>query len=146
MRILIATFATTATFLIVSAGCFGQAQEPTKKLNKVPIEYTSPGSGAEMFKSYCAACHGPDGKGGGPAAAALTKTPADLTLLSKKNNGKFPSLLVQNFIKGDNSPAAHGSRDMPMWGDVFRSVSAGQSVVDIRIRNLRDYIESIQQK
>jgi mono/diheme cytochrome c family protein len=99
-----------------------------------------------MFKSYCAACHGADGKGNGPAASALKKAPADLTLLSKKNGGKFPSLVVQNFIKGDSSPAAHGSRDMPMWGDVFRSVSPGQGVVEIRMRNLRDYIETLQEK
>jgi mono/diheme cytochrome c family protein len=142
MRILTAT----AAFLTLSAACFGQSQDPAKKINKVPVEYTNPASGAEMFKSYCAACHGPDGKGGGPAATALTKAPADLTLLTKKNRGKFPALEVQNTIKGDPSTAAHGSRDMPMWGGVFQSVSAGTGVVDIRIRNLRDYIESLQQK
>jgi mono/diheme cytochrome c family protein len=140
IRILIASTAVLA----LSAVCFGQ--EPAKKINKVPIEYTNPGSGADMFHSYCAACHGPEGKGNGPAASALTKTPADLTLLSKKNGGKFPALAVQNTIKGDASPAAHGTRDMPMWGDVFRSVSAGSGVVEIRVRNLRDYIESLQQK
>ena len=140
MRILIAA----TTVLVLSAACYGQ--DTTKKINKVPIEYTNPGSGAEMFKSYCAACHGPDGKGNGPAASALTKAPADLTLLSRKNGGKFPALAVQNTIKGDPSTAAHGSRDMPMWGDLFTSVSAGQGVADIRMRNLRDYIQSIQQK
>jgi len=140
MRILI----TVGAVLALSATGYGQ--DSTKQIKKVPIEYTNPGSGADMFKSYCAACHGNDGKGTGPAASALKKTPADLTLLSKKNNGKFPALIVQNFIKGDASAAAHGSRDMPMWGDVFRSVSAGQSVVDIRVRVLRDYIESIQEK
>ena len=140
MRILITAIAAIA----VSAICYVQDQKT--KLNKVPVEYTAPGSGVEMYKSYCAACHGPDGKGDGPAAVALKKAPADLTLLSKKNGGKFPSLVVQNFIKGDASAAAHGSRDMPMWGDIFRSVSAGDSVVEIRIRNLRDYIEGLQVK
>ena len=141
MRTLIAFTAV----LGVSMVCFGQ--EATKKINKVPIEYTSPASGPEMFKSYCASCHGQDGKGTGPAASALKKAPADLTLLSQKNGGKLPSLEVQNTIKGDMSePGAHGSRDMPMWGNVFRSVSVGSSTVDIRIRNLRDYIQSIQQK
>jgi len=129
----------------VSIACFGQ--DSTRKINKVPIEYTSPASGPEMFRSYCAACHGQDGKGTGPAASALKKAPADLTLLSQKNGGKFPSLEVQNTIKGDMSATgAHGSRDMPMWGDVFRSVSAGEGAADIRIRNLRDYIQGIQQK
>ena len=140
MRILIAA----ATVLALSAVCY--SQDATKKINKVPVENTNPGSGAEMFKAYCAACHGPDGRGNGPAASALTKAPSNLTLLSKKNGGKFPTLAVQNTIKGDPSTAAHGSRDMPMWGDLFSSVSAGPGVVEIRVRNLRDYIESIQEK
>jgi mono/diheme cytochrome c family protein len=137
-------FITAAAAIAVAAICFGQDQKT--KINKVPIEYTAPASGVEMFRSYCAACHGQDGKGTGPAAAALKKAPADLTLLSRKNGGKFPALVVQNFIKGDSVAAAHGSRDMPMWGDVFRSVSAGQSVVELRVRNLRDYVESLQEK
>jgi len=140
MRVLIAV----TTVLTLSAVCY--SQDATKKINKVPVEYTNPGSGPEMFKAYCAACHGPDGKGNGPAASALTKAPANLTLLSKKNGGKFPTLAVQNTIKGDPATAAHGSRDMPMWGTLFSSVSAGSGVVDIRVRNLRDYLESIQEK
>ncbi len=41
----------------------------------------APGSdrGAEVFATYCAVCHGPDGKGNGPAAAALVPPPPDLT-------------------------------------------------------------------
>ena len=99
-----------------------------------------------MFRSYCAPCHGPDGRGTGPAASALKKAPANLTLLTKKNNGKFPVFEVQNTIKGDSSFGAHGSRDMPMWGDIFRSVSSGDGAVQIRIRVLKDYIESMQEK
>ncbi|MGD1068984.1 MAG: c-type cytochrome [Bryobacteraceae bacterium] len=139
MRILI-TFAAT---LAVSAFLFGQ--EPPKQIKKVDIGYTQPSSGAAMFKDYCAACHGADGTGNGPAASALKKAPANLTLLSKKNNGKFPALEVQNFIRGDaQSVAAHGTRDMPMWGDIFHSVSAGDSVVTLRVANLTDYIKGLQ--
>jgi len=138
------TLTALTAILGISVICLGQ--EAPKKINKVPIEYTNPGSGPEMFRSYCAPCHGPDGKGTGPAASALKKAPADLTLLTKKNNGKFPTLEVQNTIKGDTSFGAHGSRDMPMWGDIFRSVSSGDGAVQIRIRVLRDYIETLQQK
>jgi hypothetical protein len=49
-------------------------------------------------------------------------------------------------IKGDSTPASQGSRDMPIRGDLFRSVSAGQGAVEIRIRVLNDYIASMQQK
>jgi len=73
--------------------------------------------------------------GNGPAASALKKAPANLTLLAKKNNGKFPALEVDNYIRGDaTSVAAHGTRDMPMWGDIFRGVSAGNDVVTLRVR------------
>ena len=48
--------------------------------------------------------------------------------------------------RSPSSTAAHGSRDMPMWGTLFSSVSAGSGFVDIRVRNLRDYLESIQEK
>jgi mono/diheme cytochrome c family protein len=138
MRMLIAFTAVLA----VSAICFGQ--EPTK-IKKVDIGYTQPSSGAGMFKEYCAACHGADGKGTGPAASALKKAPADLTLLTKKNNGKYPALEVQNFIRGDAaSVAAHGTRDMPMWGDIFHAVSQGDSVVTLRVTNLSDYIKGLQ--
>ena len=58
------------------------AQESTTKIKKVPANPTSAGSGKEMFDAYCASCHGVDGKGNGPAAPALKKQPADLTLLA----------------------------------------------------------------
>jgi len=45
----------------------GTAQQTEEGLKKVDISYTSPTSGVEMYKSYCAACHGTEGKGDGPA-------------------------------------------------------------------------------
>ncbi len=35
--------------------------------------------GKGFFAQYCAACHGPTGKGDGPAAAALNPKPTNLT-------------------------------------------------------------------
>jgi mono/diheme cytochrome c family protein len=98
-----------------------------------------------MFRNYCAPCHGNDGRGNGPAASSLRKPPADLTALSRKNGGKFPEAEVANTIKGDGV-SSHGSRDMPMWGELFHSVSSGDTAVQLRIRNLGDYIKGIQQK
>lgn len=114
-------------------------------VKKVPITPTSPASGQEMFKTYCAACHGPEGKGNGPAGPALKKQPANLTELTQRNGGKFPELKVFDTIKGDLDMPAHGSRDMPIWGNLFSSVSHGsQGEVQMRISNLTDYIKSIQ--
>ena len=138
--------------LLITAGALlafsvtGFSQDKKTEIKKTPVVYTNPTSGAEMFGTYCAVCHGKDGRGTGPAAGALKKAPADLTMLSKKSGGKFPGLQITNYIKGDISPEAHGSRDMPMWGDIFRSVSGGQAVVDLRIKALEDYIQGIQQR
>lgn len=121
------------------------AQQPEVK--HVPVKPTSAASGEQMFNSYCAACHGKDGKGGGPAAAALKTAPADLTALAQKNGGKYPSNHVSAAIQGDASIPAHGSKDMPIWGRVFWNMSQGHaSEVQLRTTNLNKYIESLQQK
>ena len=98
-----------------------------------------------MFRAYCSVCHGLDGRGGGPAADALKKRPADLTQLSRKNGGKYPIYKVANVIHGDGSHGAHGSRDMPMWGTVFQTLGDG-GTVKLRIDNLTDYIQFLQRQ
>src|ERR1700739_820904 len=125
-------FAALTIVLTVALAPGGFAQE--KKIKKVEATYTRPDSGPEMFRTYCAVCHGEDGKGNGPAASALKTAPADLTALTQKHNGKFPVLEVQQYIRGESASVAHGSRDMPMWGDVLKNVSAGgDSVIQIRV-------------
>jgi mono/diheme cytochrome c family protein len=121
------------------------AQEPAPKINKVGAAPTSPASGKEMYRSYCASCHGADGKGNGPAASAFKMPPSDLTTLAKKNGGKYPSLQVMNSIK-DGGNGGHGSKEMPVWGPILSSVSADPGVVGQRVSNLVSYIQSIQVK
>ncbi|MDE3198197.1 MAG: c-type cytochrome [Acidobacteriota bacterium] len=138
-------FVIGTTLLAMALAPAGIAQQT--KIKKVEAAYTKPGSGSEMFQTYCAVCHGMDGKGNGPAATALNTAPADLTLLAQKHDGKFPKLEVRQFILGDSSVAAHGTRDMPMWGDILKSVGPGtDGLVTLRVRNLSDYIEGMQQK
>jgi mono/diheme cytochrome c family protein len=132
--------------------CSVAAQEktqapPSKVIQHVPIKATSPASGKEMYTSYCAVCHGTDGKGGGPAASALKVPPTDLTLLSKNNAGKYPSLKVTSSIRGEAALPAHGTKDMPVWGTLFWSMSSGhEAEVHQRVVNLNQYIESLQAK
>lgn len=139
----------TAVFVLT---CTVAAQEktqapPAKVIKHVPVKAVSPASGKEMYMSYCAVCHGTDGKGGGPAASALKAAPTDLTLLSKTNEGKYPALKVAASIRGEDSLPAHGSKEMPVWGKLFWSMSSGHhSEVQQRVVNLNQYIESIQQK
>jgi mono/diheme cytochrome c family protein len=100
-----------------------------------------------MFREYCSSCHGLTGKGDGPAAAALKTAPADLTKISARNDGKFPTNKVRRYIEGLDEIAAHGSRDMPVWGTVLRSPGGGgKADVQLRIENLTKYLESIQEK
>lgn len=132
--------------------CAVAAQDQTQDQNQKVIQHstvkpTSPASGQEMYKAYCAVCHGTDGKGGGPAASALKVPPTDLTLLSKNNGGKFPAMKVASTIRGEADLPAHGSKEMPVWGSLFWSMSHGhEGEVQQRVANLTQYIESLQAK
>jgi mono/diheme cytochrome c family protein len=97
-----------------------------------------------MFDTYCAVCHGKGGMGNGPAAKSLTKAPADLTKLAANNNGVYPEVHVKRFIEGADEVAAHGTRDMPMWGDLFNSLD--RNTAQIRVQALSDYIKAMQAK
>lgn len=137
----------TISIVVVLCLMFACLAANAQTLKKTPVSPTSPASGAEMFKTYCAVCHGSEGKGNGPAATALKKTPANLTELTARNGGKFPEMIVYGTIKGDLDMPAHGSRDMPMWGSLFSSVSHGnQAEIQMRIANLTAYVQSIQGK
>jgi mono/diheme cytochrome c family protein len=122
---------------------YGQSKTQIKQVNAQP---TSPASGEEMYTMYCAVCHGKDGKGTGPAAGALKTRPTDLTSLAKRNGGRYPALEVQNSIVGDRNVIAHGSKDMPIWGQVFREMSGSDAHVKLRLANLTKYIEQMQAK
>jgi len=125
-----------------------QTQDQTNKvIQHTPVKATSPASGKEMYTSYCAVCHGTDGKGGGPAASALKTAPTDLTTLSKNNGGKYPALKVTSSIRGESNLPAHGTKEMPVSGSLFWGMSHGhQGEVQQRVANLTEYIESLQAK
>jgi mono/diheme cytochrome c family protein len=127
------------------------AQE--KQIKEAPIQQTSPASGAEMYEAYCAVCHGKTGEGNGPAAAALKVPPADLTLLAKKNHGKYPMDHVMSILRfGIHEPTAHGTSQMPIWGPLFSSLHPSSMrgthspEVTMRITNLARYIGTLQKK
>jgi mono/diheme cytochrome c family protein len=131
------------TLFLISAGAGLAQDKPTiKYAPPVPV---SAANGPEMFRAYCAVCHGSDGRGGGPAAEALRKVPADLTQLNRRNGGKFPRTMVVNTIQGTDVLASHGSRDMPIWGVSFR-VLGDDSMVKLRVANLTAFIESLQRQ
>ena len=139
--------------VLLLAGALVIAQNPTPaqggktEIKNVPAGYTNPTSGRQMYDAYCGSCHGQGGKGNGPAASALKATPTDLTQLAAKNGGTFPEQHVAQVIKGDSMMAAHGSKEMPVWGPVFSNLSGHDTAAtQLRVRNLTKYIASMQQK
>ena len=80
----------------------------------------------------------------------LTVRPTDLTQLSKKHNGQFPFWQVYRIIDGREEVKGHGTRDMPIWGEVFRQPEGDKRVDETRaigrILALIHYLQSIQEK
>jgi mono/diheme cytochrome c family protein len=103
-------------------------------------------NGAEIFRDFCAPCHGLDGRGSGPVAPALRFKVPDLTQISKRAGGKFPTARIRSVIEGTETVSGHGSREMPIWGPVFHQIAADQDLGAVRTANVTGYIESIQQK
>ena len=131
-------------FMVALAGALAAQEKP--KIIMKPPQAIDVADGPAMFQEYCAACHGKQGRGDGPAAAALKTVPADLTRISARNGGKFPDTKVRRYIEGLDEIAAHGNRDMPIWGQVLRGQSTDRATVQLRVENLAKYIESLQQK
>jgi hypothetical protein len=76
-------------------------------------------SGRDIYMDRCSVCHGEYGKGIGPAVGSLKIAPADLTPLTTKNGGVSPAERVKNIVGEWVDITAHGSREMPIWGDLF---------------------------
>jgi mono/diheme cytochrome c family protein len=124
----------------------GQAdQKPTIK--REPVQQIESVDGKTLYANYCAVCHGPDGKGNGPAAVALKTPPPDLTTIAKRH-GKFSARDVEDQITGTgrSMARAHGTREMPMWGPAFRAAHSNPDVAKLAIANLVKHLESIQVK
>jgi mono/diheme cytochrome c family protein len=113
---------------------------------RTPPSLTGSMDGRELYRSHCATCHGRDGKGNGPSAAALRVRPSDLTVLTKRHQGAFPAADVAIMIRGGSNITAHGTDEMPMWGPIFRALDPSDARVKARIDSLVSYIESIQQR
>ena len=113
----------------------------------VRAQGAAPYSGNGDYQVYCSSCHGAEARGDGTIAKSLKKRPADLTQLSKRNNGVYPDEKVFKTIDGRKG-GAHSDSDMPAWGDVFAkaSESASPENATLRIDTLVKYIETLQAK
>jgi len=104
-------------------------------------------NGADLFRTYCVACHGPDAKGTGPLAPSLGRKPADLTLLAGANGGTFPDEMAGRIIDGRNPVKGHGGGDMPVWGEALlrsQGSDGSETKVKERIDAIVDYLRTVQ--
>jgi len=113
--------------------------------------------GKYEYRANCAVCHGQTGHGEGPMRAHLVKAPADLTKLAKRNGGDFPAERVLRVIDGRTAIGSHGTREMPVWGEVFSEQERAQPpagrgrvgpewTVQKRLLELVEYLRQRQEK
>ena len=133
--------------MIVGAALVGGAFFAAVGVSAVPSEWAR-----ADYVNYCGSCHGLDGTGSGPMADQLKGKPTDLSLLAKNNDGRYTYPQVYWNIDGtwdEGNLRAHGSDEMPIWGDVFRREATGfNSYMETkgRIMAIIQYIESLQKK
>jgi mono/diheme cytochrome c family protein len=138
--------------VVTSAAWAAQAAAQAPAAPKPPAAVAPPGSpveavsGAYSFRTYCASCHGTDGKGEGPLAESLRFHPPDLTLIAERMGGEFPTDKVIRIVDGRNPLKGHGGPDMPIWGDAFRNAETGydDAAAQAKIRLIVDYLKTIQ--
>ena len=132
-----ALIAWTAAMLLQGERARASSQHEPSLINSI--------RGDNLYKAYCASCHGVDAKGNGPMAAWLKVQPSDLTRIAARNGGKFPLERVDRIISGDEVlPSGHGTRAMPIWGPVFSQVTRDQDLGRVRIDNLARYLRDLQ--
>jgi mono/diheme cytochrome c family protein len=103
----------------------------------------------ELYDRLCASCHGADGRGDGPVAKDLIVRPANLTTLAARRGGTFPREAVVNVLSGQRRVAAHGTREMPVWGQrLAPAESAPAAAAQLEqarlITALTDHVASLQ--
>ena len=128
--------------ILIFAGT-ATAQAP-KILKQTNAHSSGAWSGDQLYREFCAVCHGIDATGNGPAASALKTNPTDLTLFNRRNSSPYPELKLRNLLIQPDAIAAHGSSEMPVWGDIFKSISANRTFAQMRIDALVRYLATIQ--
>ena len=133
-----------AVALLLAFGAMAVQAQTKGTVAQAPQSLIYSIKGPDLYRAYCASCHGLTGRGDGPAAPALKTKIPDLTLLARNNGGMFPTARVRKMISGDEVLASHGSREMPIWGPIFHQVEEDRDFGAVRLANLAKYLESIQ--
>jgi mono/diheme cytochrome c family protein len=101
-----------------------------------------------MYLKYCGSCHGSGGKGDGPVSRDLKIKVSDLTLLRRKTKGIYPTDRVMSSIDGSRLVRAHGTRNMPVWGEVFRKEREKEHYTELtsllKAKLIAEYVGTLQ--
>ncbi|MGH8012479.1 MAG: c-type cytochrome [Candidatus Binataceae bacterium] len=145
VRSVISFGAAVALLMLIGVTAHAQDESPNSGAG-APAQTT----GKQDFMKYCARCHGANGKGHGPDLYILSGVhPSNLTVLTEKNGGVFPSQKVVDIIDGRKVPPSHKRLDMPFWGVQFQPsgkefTAKSDALAKARIDRLANYIKSIQ--
>ena len=105
-------------------------------------------SGKQLYTQYCSSCHGMEGRGNGPVTPYLKIKVPDLTLLKKNNKGIYPMSKVMSAIDGSRAVRAHGDREMPVWGEIFRkeaeSAKYSELTALLKGKLIAEYVATLQ--
>lgn len=117
-------FAVLVLATLVLAAC-GGGSNAVATLAPVPADFagkTNPlgadaaAAGAEVFKTNCESCHGPQGHGDGPAGAALDPAPKNLAVLQATAGDDYLYWRVNTGKEGTGMVAWKGTlTDEQIW-------------------------------
>jgi mono/diheme cytochrome c family protein len=105
--------------------------------------------GQKYFVRYCASCHGTNGTGDGPVAKSLSKPPANLRMLSDRFGSPLPAAKLAELIDGRDAVRAHGTADMPVWGERLYAMGQGERGelgINEIIGKIVAYLDTIQDR
>lgn len=106
-------------------------------------------SGEDLYRRFCASCHGTEGRGDGPVAASLRVEVPDLTQTARRVRGPDARDRIVRIIDGRYIVGAHGTRLMPVWGEDLSRLEIGnpdaERSAQVIIARLADYVNGLQQ-
>ena len=78
---------------------------------------------------------------------SLRHRPADLTQFAARNGGVFNGARIHRFIDGRTVITAHGTMEMPVWGDEFKwREGLPENGITARVDALVRYLETLQER
>jgi len=139
--------ATLLVIIVVGAGCGAPQGGDAAVEAGADAVYDPLERGRQTFTTYCQGCHGPEGRGDGPVAPMLSIELSDLGLLVQKY-GEFPEELVRGTIDGRAEVEGHGTREMPVWGNIWSDPAdpVAEERIHQQIAELVQFLESLQRE